>query len=507
MRKLLFGLLILWLAFFALPALAETYVLDEILAAVDIPDSYITLTPHNLSGYTQWLESRDLSAEDVAADFASRGVLLQCWSEETDVCVEITAVQHEKSLLLFDVNEQDSSVRGSYRVSHYPNNAYETEGYTFSSSDWKNTPSGRFLILRYMMRDGGEIAHRGLMRRTIRNGYEITFDMKVIGRNVTNKDNSELNKIWNTFRFVEILPLPPAASAKINITKAPPNETNSANFTIEGTASRDVKLTAVVMGLSYPTPVLSDVEVGASGKFKLPIKLPKEGVFLVTITGEYSGEDVIELAYPVTYQHTLLTVNIDKPIGDSVTTPSVTVQGTCEPSASIQVLVNNELVATKRSTAAGKFKIDIDTSAEGPYEVVLVFSKKNLADRRVVYTFNRVWTEADMIKELRSQAIKPGYATLVNNIAGYDGRIMGYKCYMVDVTEAGGEWIARMALTRRGEEYRSVILVVCGEEPRTPVGEQVMMYGTCVGMSLPAEDDETQMSYPCFELLLFAAIE
>ena len=507
MRRFLLLPLILLMLLLALPASAEIYVLDELRATLDIPDTYIVLTPKNLATNAEWLQSRDSSAELAASDFEARGVLLQCWTPEYDACFELTATQTEQSLNIFDINEQDNSLRGSYRLTHYPQNQYLNEGYDFSSADWKNTSSGRFLILRYIKRDGGEIAHRGLMRRTIRNGYQITFDMQAFGRSLTNKDNAALNKIWDSFHFVEILPLPPSASAKVNIATPPPIETNNAGFEIQGTASTGVKLTAVTMGLSHPTPVLSEVEVGASGKFKLPINLPKEGVFLITITGEYGGEDVIELAYPVTYQRTLLTVSIPSPPGNVVTDDLLTILGTAEPGASIQIFVNNVAVGMKRVTAAGKFKVDVNTSTEGPYEVALTFSKKDLGDRRVSYTFTRKWSENDMIKELKSQSIKPGYATLTKKIEAYQGRIMGYKSYLVDVTPAGDQWIARMALTKRGDEYTSIFLVTCPEAPNVPIGGQVTMYGTCVGMSSPGDDNETQASFPCFELLLFVSLE
>lgn len=91
---------------------------------------------------------------------------------------------------------------------------------------------------RYTRRDNGEILYRGFMRRTIRNGYEIDFDMQIYGRSTTNKDNTNLNKIWETFTFVEVLPLPPKASARILITDEPPAETNEQEFEIEGHRGR-----------------------------------------------------------------------------------------------------------------------------------------------------------------------------------------------------------------------------------------------------------------------------
>ncbi|MCL1855953.1 MAG: hypothetical protein FWF86_09495 [Clostridia bacterium] len=514
MRKFLFctctTLLALTLALLApqpAPAQAETLLFDGLHAALELPEDYIVLIPNNLDHLETWLSKKELSVQMVTDDFAKRGVLLQCWTQEGDACLEITAVQTDQTLMIFDVNLQDTSTRARYRLSHYPENLYTDTGYNFSSADWKNTSEGRFLILRYLMRDGGEIAHRGLMRRTIRNGHEITFDWKVFGRSLTNKDTAALNGIWGSFHFSEVLPLPPKASANLSIIKPPPAETNKAEFTIDGTAARDVKLTAVVMGLSAPEPTLVELEVGASGKFRIPIRLPKEGAFMITFTAEYQGEEIVELAYPVTYQHTLLAVNLTTPVPEVITTPSLVLMGTSEPGASIQVLLNEEQYTHKKVTAAGKFKIELNTAKEGPYEVVLVFTKGSLADRRLVYQFTRKWTEADMLKELRNQAIKPAYNALKNKIASYEGRIMGYRCYMLNVAQSGDEWIAQMALAKSGKEYHNMILVTCSEEPTVPLGERVMMYGTCVGMSLPSEEDETQASFPCFELLLFVSLE
>lgn len=515
MRKWFVGAMVLVLFAVALPtfsASAETYVFDNLYASVDIPETYVVLTPDNVATYSDWLQSRGTSSEETANDMLARGVQLQCWNSDGDVCFELTAVQNDQTANIFDVNEQSTSVRAQYRLSHYPDNLYADQGYEFSSADWKNTDNGRFLILRYIYRENGQVDHRGLMRRTIRNGYEITFDLKVYGRSITNKDNTALNKIWESFKFIEIQPLPAAASAKINITEAPPQETNDASFDFSGTAASGVQLTTVVMGLNYPDPMVTDTTVGSSGKFSIPIKLPKEGVFMVTVTADYNGEDVMELAYPVTYQRTLLTINVTTDVPQQVTTDSFTILGTSTPGATIQVFVNDTEVDSRKVNTAGRFKIELETKEEGNYDVVLAFSKSGLADRRLNYTFTRQWSQDDMIKQLKSEAIKPGYATLVSKIDGYDGRIMGYKCYVVSISQSGSDWILKMALTKKSTGYSGLILVTTQEEPTAAVDSRVMMYGRCVGMSVSgdgtasdsgeAADAAATESYPCFELLL-----
>ena len=334
MRKWFIGIvLILLLIAAAATAQAQTYVLDDLMAAVEIPDTYIVITPDNIGQYAEWLSGQGVTSEETVNDMLRRGVLLQCWDQDTpDRRFELVATQTEQTLLVFDVNEQTEDYRRNYRTSFYPHNEYTAEGYTFSTSNWKRTDNGRFLVLEYIMRTYGDIDHRGFMRRTIRNGYEITLDMQVYDRRTTSKDNSALNKIWNTFKFVEVLPLPAAAQAQINIVSPPPQETNNSSFAISGTAAKGVKFTTTTMGLNYPTPINAEVEVGSNGKFSIPVELPREGVYLTTLTAEYNGETVAEIAFPlITYQGTLLTVNILTEIPESVSSDTITIQGTASP--------------------------------------------------------------------------------------------------------------------------------------------------------------------------------
>ena len=218
----------------------------------------------------------------------------------------------------------------------------------------------------------------------------------------------------------------------------------------------------------------------------------------------------MELAYPVTYQRTLLTVNFTTKPGDTVSQDEVEFAGTAEPSATIQVFLNGEDVMTKRVTSAGKFSFSLDAEEEGVYEAVLAFSKKNLADRRFTFTFTRKWTEEDMMDYLNEQSISPSYSQLIDKMEGYEGRIMDYKAYIVDISESGDMYIIRMALNRKNDEYSNIILVTSEEKPNFQVDERVMMYGTCAGMSLSTGvegEEEDPESYPCFELLLFASLE
>ena len=506
MRKLVFSLVLALVVLLCGIAAAETLTFDPIKATVEMTDAYVVLTPQNLSSFEDWLAAHGKTLDSTQQDFEQRGVLMQGWNSDGDACLELTALETEQSKTWFDIDQQPESVRRAYRLSHYPNNDFSDAGYDYTVSEWKKVAAGRFLILRYTKRTDGVVDHRGFARRTIRNGYEITLDMKVYGRSASNKDNAALNTVWNTFAFTELLPLSLTASAKLNITTVPPTETSDSSFNIEGTAAPDVELTAVVMGLSAPDPVLFTVVVPKNGKFKLPIKLSREGVFLITLTASVGGEDAAEMAYPVTYQRTLLAVNTTTEVPDVVTSDTLRIAGTSVPGAQIQLIVNE--TSTKKHVAANsKWFVDIDTSAEGTYDVVLVFSKKGLADRRFTYGFTRKWSEADMLSQLAKEAIKPAYKVLCNKIDGYDGRVMGYKAYVVTISQAGEDWIAQLALTKKNGKYSDIILVTCPEEPAIKPDQRVLMYGTCAGMSVPGDASDASSSYPCFDLLVFDELQ
>lgn len=509
MKKLLLPLMVFLAAMLlCTSSLAESYTFTSIKATVEMSDDYIVLTPDNLKSYEDWLTSRETTLEQTQKDFEDRGVLLQGWTSDDSACFEITAIQTETSQGIFDVNEQSETVRATYRKSFFPNNDYEAEGYEYLSSDWKRTDNGRYLILKYNFRENGELVYRAYARRTIRNGYEICLAMKVYGRSLAGTDNAALNRLWNTFSYTEILPMSAQASAKLSLTSTPPAETCEASFTLTGTAAQGLELTAVAMGLNSPDPTVFTYTVGKNGKVKMPITLPKEGVFLITLTGKIGGVDALELAYPVTYQRTLLAVDIKTEIPDQVTTDEFRLSGTSVPGASAQLIVNGKNYK-KKVAANTKWFFDIDTSEEGTYDVVLVFAKKGLVDRRFTYSFSRQWTDEDMLKQMSKSAIKPAYDKLIANVDKYVDRVMTYRAYVLSVSESGAKWSVQMALNKKGDDYANLLIVSSQDKPSVAQGERVRLYGKFTGMSSPVsnEDGTTGASYPCFDLMLFEGLE
>lgn len=492
-------------------ACAETVTLDSIYATVDIPDEYILLTPDNLDLHPEWVSQMGTDKDALLSDWSQRGVLFQAWQSEGDVCIELTAVKDADAEQYFNIDEQTTATRSSYRTSHLKNR--RGDGWAYQSAEWKKTTQyGRFLMLKYK-RTLNDEAIRGYARRTIRNGYTITLDYQVHGRSLKNADDTALNNIMKSWYFTQMLQKPATAVSKLKFESQPPAETNSGEFTIEGTCDPGLHIIAVAMRMSSPDPIVYETTASKKGNFSIDVDLPSEGVWLMTLTVENGDVITEEIVFDTTtYQDDLLPVNLDTdcPITLSelevhpLTSSKTVISGKTTKNVTVQCLVEgaksyDKLVKTNNS---GKFTFSIDTSVEGDYDITLVFSKKNYSTRRFSLKATRAMTEDERRSQIREEAVKPRYGTLKDKLTGYTGRIMGYTLYPQEIVQSGDEWILFMAMTKTKTAYKDIVVVITKEEPVLTINEPVKMYGECVGpYEVTSEEGTTE--YPCFDLLFW----
>ena len=100
-------------------------------------------------------------------------------------------------------------------------------------------------MLKYSLKTDGAVQQRGYQRRAIRNGYTVTVDMQIFGRQLETGDNTALNKIMDGFSFTEILPVP-ALPVKYVVSTHPPQETNSGSFKMTGKSTPGASISAVI---------------------------------------------------------------------------------------------------------------------------------------------------------------------------------------------------------------------------------------------------------------------
>lgn len=504
MKKFAFALLVCCLVALCACASAQTFTWNDIGAQVEIPDSYILLTPSNLDMHPEWLAAQGVGKEELLAQWESEGVLLVADHPDGDARLIVTAVQDELAQQYFDIDQQTAQTRTAYRTLHLKGEEFQSEGYTYQSAEWKKTTAyGRFLVLKYT-RTTLDGTYRGYARRTIRNGYTITLDYQVYSRALKTKDSTALSNIMSTFTFTQIKDKPADAVPDVVFTAVPPTETNTGTFTVKGTGDPGLKVTGVMMRMSSNDRILVEDTINKSGDFSLKMTLPTEGVWLMTVTVE-SGDMVTqeEVFQTTTYQKTLLPVNFDEEITATLENDTLTISGKTISGVTVQCMVGSTYDKSVRTNNKGTFSFKIDTSEEGEYDITIVFSKKNYSTRRFTYSATRTLTEADLRARYREEAVKPAYSTLTSKLTGYTGRIMVYTLYTVKIDQAGDQWIITMAMTRsKSGTYKNLVVVTTEEEPNFSVDSERRMYGRCTG-SYIITDGETTQSYPSFELLFW----
>lgn len=506
MRKYALILLLALLTLLPLTASADSFTFGSIYAEVEIPSDYIVLTPDNLAYHPEWIERLGTTAEAMLSDFKSRGVLAQAWTKNSDGCIEITAVRDDLANEYFDLDQQTAAIRTTYKNNHTNGTYFSGLGYKFSSADWTASSKkyGRFLELKYT-RTTVSGTTQGYMRRTIRNGYTITLDYQAVGRDAKSADSKALDAVLKNFNFTTNLPKPPDVTSNLVFTDKPPRETNTGKFSVKGKGDSGLHIIGVVMRMSDPEPTVIETDIGRNGKFSLDVKLPSEGVWLMTLTVEKAGVVTEEIFFETTtYQKNLLPVNLNDDLPTLISSDTLTLSGTTLGQTTVQCLVNGTKTFDKqiRTNNSGKFNFKIDTKVEGDYTVTLVFTKKGYETRRMQTTASRAFSEEDLKDGYRKEAVKPAYSTLKNKLTGYTGKVMHYDLYCVRIEQSGDQWLIYMAMKKTKTGYKNLVVVTSDTAPSFVEDAKVHMYGRCTG-AYEVMADTGITTYPSFELLFW----
>lgn len=482
---------------------------DNVYMKLSVPETLIQLREDNLSSHPELLSNIGASAEELLADWKERGVLMQCWNADCDVCLELTAVQDEAAKQYFDIDRQSNQSRAAWRTSHLKGTEWSNTGYSIKSAEWKKqTKGGRFLAVKYKRTANGK-TWWGYARRTIRNGWTYMLDWQVFNRNLKTADSTTLNRIANSVEFTASLPIPASAGGSITYKSKPPVETNSSTFTVEGKCTPKAHLIGVLMRMSTGEKKLIEVDANKAGSFKMKAEMPSEGVWQLTLTIESEGHEIAEEVFePTTYQASLLPLSLDSPVPDEFPGDEYTLAGTTSKNVKVQciAIAGGKTVFEKmiRTNATGRFTFKIPTSVQSSYEVTLVLEKKGFSTRRKVYTSNRNLTEEDIRAKQRSEAVKPAYSTLTKKLDAYVGKTVGYKVYISEITPVGDEFIITAAMTKTEKGVlKNMIVIISPEDPGFETGSAHKMYGTCAGSYKTESEEGTASSLPSFDLLFF----
>ena len=502
MRRLFALLLMLTaLLLMALPASADSYKFPQIFMVAEIPLDYmVQITTDTIDQHAEYLATIGETPETMRERFKNEGILLWAADQEKGRTVVITAVQDEASQQLYDINEQTPETRASYKANYQNGVFYSKADYAFESVEWKNfgDNQGRFLMIRYNHKVNGATAWKGEWRRTIRNGYTITVDMRVGNRNVKGADIDALNVIQNSIAFV-LMTDAPEALLTLAFSAPPPESTNSDSFTIKGTtrpgASVVVAYAALQSGQSKAIPTTAD----GMGAFSVDVKLPGKDLYnlLVSVTAneDTENEQTVNQDFSVEYDPTALPVSFISPFPEAFTTDSFKLNGTTLTGVTIQLVVNNEL-QTKKTGDNRTFTFTLDTSKEGDYDIQLTFSKKDYDTKIYTYKIKREMDEGQRRQAIRDESRSPAYSSIAASPDKYVGRVLRYKGYVIDAEENGSEWVVTFSTEKSGSRYKNLIIVLSPDPVTVDPETQVTLYGTMTGTYSSLDENGVEKQLP-----------
>ena len=560
MRKLLFVILVALLAAACTAALADTeYSLSPAPAVVRLKDNRTVVTAETLGDHPELLTVIGMSKEDTLADWESRGVVFQAWSEINPktwsaskskyTCLEICVLQDGDASQFPDmIHAEDRTVWASYEESCKAN--LSALGYTFQAMEkpQKSAEGNRYLLLLYKRTtDSGE--YRGYMARTVFNGYTIVFDLKAYNQKpVPGTHDNELYRVIKTLADSGTAGLPSVSgetpdgtadissgegtenddgtgtanydgTGRLDITVGPPRETNTNTFTVEGVTAPGAQVIGVMMkSVGDPMPQRFETTAHAkNGSFKLKMTIPEneESVWLMTLNVYESAESNTIIADKVfdftTYKKTLIPCELDEPVPEKIYADELVIQGTTMKAVEVQCIATNSAGQTVFSpnpihpNGTGRFTFKIQLDDEDVYSISLVITKKGYDVNRQSFTVQRFLTDEARQDQISKKAEKNlGYGTFRSRIEQYVGKITKFNVWITAIDQIGDEWRITAAGAKTGDHYSQLLMYFTQEEPPFSVDaeKKLTLYGKCIGL-YQIQSEESVESIPSLDLLLF----
>lgn len=499
-RKLVILLLFLALLLAVTPAMAESYKFAPCFMVLEVPADYLVqVTTDNIEQQADYLATIGETPESMRQRFKDEGILVWAYDAEKGRTLVVTAVQDDPGQQLYDINEQTAETRASYRANYKNGVYYSKTDYAFESVEWKNfgDNQGRFLMARYSRKLDGKVAWKGEWRRTIRNGYTITLDLRVGTRNFTGGDIDALNKVQNSLAFV-LMTEAPEALLTLAFSAPPPESTNSDSFTIKGTTRPGASVVAAYAALRSSQSKAFSTTADGMGAFSIEMKLPGRDLYnlIVSVTANEGteNEETVSQDFSVEYDPTALPVTFTSPFPEAFTTDTFKLNGTTLTGVTIQLVVNNEL-QTKKTGNNRTFSFTVNTAQEGDYQIQLTFSKKEYDTKVMQFTIPRVMDEAQRRQTIRDASKSPDYSNIKEDPDRYVGRVLRYKGYVIDQSQSGADWVITFSTLKSGSSFKNPIIVLAPEPVTVDPETQVTLYGTMTGVytSLNDQGKETQL--------------
>lgn len=512
MKKVLVCMLLL-LCLCACGAMAEEagtvpLVLDEIGLKTEIPSGWTVVWPGTVAQHMQFFDEE--TSEEAANAMHREGVVAIAFSPEGDAMLRILTSEGDADVqLYYDIERYTAQMRTQI-ANHFLNkSAWTATGFRCSEANWTNREGqGRILWMVYTIRVNDETVARGRQAFTIRNGLEITLDLRVKGRQVSTAEGRIFDNFVKATEFPVSVDMP-LLPVGLTVTGTVPEETNKAEFTVRGETMRGATVSATLYDEAGVATAAGSATANASGVFKLDVTMPAQGEWRLAIQADLEGYASCMEGRWIYYNPSQLPVTFTSyPEGDWYES-QIIVSGNTISGVKIQCMENgvNKTVTTG---SGGAFSFKMDRGITGPRTIVLSFTKDGYANRRFDIEFNRMWTRDDYAKYLSSSVQSLSHANLSENGAKYIGRIVKYTGEVLDVSSVGERTYIQLGLKKNkvGHWTERIIAVADGQQVTLRQGDSTTLYIEVTGEAytfseLNTDGDEVNIDLPSVKLLTY----
>lgn len=537
LRKFLSLLLFALLLAFGASALADTaFPITPAPGEITLKDNKLTvLTAANVDQNLKLLGEIGFSKNDLLADFEARGVVLQAWSPiaKKYTCLEVRVTKDDLSSLHTDLinNPDDKAAWKAFEAAVKEDPSWDSQGYeTVRINGKKRAGSNYYLQVEYF-RNAASGKYRGYMAFTTYQGYLVVVDYRAYNQSLVHQHEVNLYNAVKTIQAASVATVPPSSisadagqpsgeagetpapaavsAVPLSFTVAPPRETNTNVFTVEGTTQPGAHVVGVLMPISLSHAVRFESDADAKkGAFKIKVTLPEneETTWLMTVNVFVEEQLVADWVFePTEYKKILIPVTFDSEVPETYAANELVVSGVTLGITEVQCLVTSASDTWEkkiRTNRTGVFNFKIPLKNEGEYTVSLVFSRKGSDIRRFKYTVSRYLTDEARNAQIRKDAKHEGYTTVSKRIDQYVGQILSFRGWITEIQQVGEEWRITVAGAKSGDHFSQYMIFMTEQDPPFAVEELHYFYGRCIG-PYQIQSEEGTDSVPSFDLLVW----
>ncbi len=498
---------LLAIALLCTTAAAQVITMDDAHVAFNYPEDWLVVSPQLALVYRPLLEMRGIDAQALSAELRALGVQSRAYNADFSEWLSVQTFSDDLSDEIYDIERVTDAQRKTLKNRVEDGSLWETTGLRETSAEWQREDGVYWLCVQYTRTSGDQTIGRGLRYITVRNGMYLMLDWQTDGRRFTNNNLRTFRDMLSDVTITEQLPEPMHA---VRLTATIPAETNTAAFTIDGTATAGATLTATAPDSNGERQVLSVGEVGDSGRFSFLVELEKEGLYDVTLTASLPGMLDSSLHGYVAYSANTLPVSLDGIAQDtviSVTGDTTLVTGETLSGVQLQ-LITPFGITQKRVGSDGKFSFELTTNEERTYSYILVCDKDGFDRRRIEFSLTREMTDEQRKQQIRDQAVAISYRNLQQNREADQGKTMRIYGPVFDISASGQQQYVRMYYNKDGNgKWYNPVVVTAKADMGVKVGDMITVVVTVDGVYEEQDDDGNSVNVPRLALQFVDAIE